>query len=76
MHLLTAVLGSHLLRLVLWVVLCEAEESMNLMGPDCSSWGVPARGTTRRTYVNVNGAMHLDFVGQGNLCISRTFGPV
>ena len=50
----------------------HTEEAVNLMGPDCSSWGMPNRGTSRRNYMNVWGAMHLDHVTAGNMTISRT----
>ena len=45
---------------------------MNLMGPNCNSWGLPARGTSKRSYINAFGAMHFDFVHEGNTTISRT----
>ena len=62
-------------RLTLWVVLCEYEGSLNVMGPNCNSWTLPARGTTIRNYVNIHGAMHLRFVEEGNRCISRCLSP-
>ena len=43
------------LRLIMWVILCEYPEAVNLMGPCCSSWGLPARGTSCRNYVNPHG---------------------
>ena len=42
------------------------------MGPNCNSWGLPARGTSKRSYINAFGAMHFDFVHEGNTTISRT----
>ena len=63
-------------RLVLWTVLCEFEESMNVMGPNCNSWGLPARSTSQRNYMNPNGATHLPFVDDGNCCVSRILGPI
>ena len=59
------------LRLCIYVILNMAPEGLALMGPDCASWGIPARGTAMRNYMNVFGAVHLDFVSRGNLTISR-----
>ena len=59
-------------RLVLHTVLCEVEEALNLMGPNCNSWGLPARGTSSRTDINIFGAMQWDFVREGTMMISRT----
>ena len=59
-------------RRVLYAILNLVEEAVVLMGPDCRSWGLPARGTSMRNYMNVLGAMHLPFVADGNLTISRT----
>lgn len=63
-----------ILRLVVWIILCEAPEAMNLMGPECASWGVPARGTSKRNFCNAFGAMHLPFVGEANECIAKKLG--
>ena len=62
------------LRLVLWTILCEFEEAVNVMGPDCSSWGLPARGTSARNYMNIWGNMNYLFVDRGNMTISRNHG--
>ena len=59
------------LRLVLWIALCEAPEAVNLMGPDCSSWGVPARGTPKRSYLNPDGLTQVPFVQDGNRTAAR-----
>ena len=61
-------------RLVIWAILCEVEESLNLMGPCCASWGVPARGTSCRTFVNSYGLMHIPFVSDGNMTSARNLG--
>lgn len=59
------------LRLVVYIILCEVEEAVNLMGPECGSWGVPARGTSKRTYCNAFGAMHIPFVADANHCVAK-----
>lgn len=41
------------------------------MGPECASWGLPARGSSKRTFCNAFGAMHLSFVGRANECIAK-----
>ena len=41
------------------------------MGPECGSWGVPARGTSKRTYCNAFGAMHIPFVADANHCVAK-----
>ncbi len=41
------------------------------MGPECGSWGLPARGTSKRTFCNAFGAMHLPFVCKANECIAK-----
>ena len=45
---------------------------MNVMAPNCASWGVPARGTTRRTYHNFQGVCDYQFVAEGNLMVARS----
>lgn len=62
------------LRLVLWTVLCEFPEALNMIGPECGSWGLPNRGTSLRNYVNVWGAMHLNHVSAANMCMARIPG--
>lgn len=62
---------SSVLRLVLHTILCECEEAVNLFGPCCSSWGMPARSTSQRNYVNAYGAMHLGFVMEANVTMAR-----
>ncbi|CAL1156057.1 unnamed protein product [Cladocopium goreaui] len=41
------------------------------MGPECASWGIPARGTSKRTYINPFGAMELGFVADANECVAK-----
>jgi len=57
--------------LVIYIVLNEVEEAVNLLGPECGSWGLPARGTSLRTYVNIFGAMAVPFVAEANECIGK-----
>ena len=58
-------------RLTIYIILCECEEALNLMGPECGSWGIPARGTSKRTYINPFGAMELGFVADANECVAK-----
>ena len=58
----------------MWVILCEVYDALNLIGPDCSSWTIPARGTSLRSFINPYGRMGIDFVGRNNCGISRTLG--
>ena len=51
-------------------VLCLCSDSLCLLGPCCGSWGIPARFTTMRSYINVMGATHLPFVAEANQTIS------
>ena len=62
------------LRLAIWTVLNLAPEGVALMGPCCASWGLPARATSMRNFINVFGNMALPFVASGNMMISRTLG--
>ena len=64
----------HLLRLVLHTALCLFPDSVCLMGPCCASWGLPARFTSMRSYINPFGAMHLPFVADANQTISLNLG--
>ena len=58
-------------RLTIYIILCECEEALNLMGPECGSWGIPARGTSKRTYINPLGAMELGFVAEIHQLVLR-----
>ena len=50
-------------------VLCLRPDSVSLLGPDCGSWGIPARYTTMRSFINAWGAMWLPFVSGANQTI-------
>lgn len=58
------------LRLLIHTILCLFPDSLCLMGPCCSSWGIPARYTTMRSFINAFGAVHLPFVAEANQTIS------
>ena len=59
-------------RLVIWIVLRERPSAFNLMGPVCSSWGLPNRATSQRDWLNWKGADWLPYVAGANLMISRS----
>ena len=59
-------------RLVLWIILNERESAFNLMGPDCASWGLPNRGTSKRDFINWRGADGLPYVAAANVMIGRS----
>ena len=65
---------TYYLRTVLWVVLNLRPEAVALMGPSCSSWGLPARATSMRNFMNALGARHLKFVHDSSVTISRMPG--
>ncbi|CAE7653684.1 unnamed protein product [Symbiodinium necroappetens] len=54
-----------------WVVLNECPDACNLVGPDCSSWGLPARATSMRSKINPFGRMGLTWVSSNNCLVSR-----
>ena len=60
------------LTLSIWVLLQECPDALNMAGPDCAPWGLPARGTTGRSILNVLGRQDLSFVTDGNRMISRS----
>ena len=66
----------HPVRLTLWVLLSERPDAVNMAGPDCAPWGLPARATTERTLLNVLGRQDLDFVSNGNKMISRFLNSI
>ena len=44
---------------------------MNLVGPDCSSWGIPARSVSCRSWINPYGNLQNAWVTSNNELISR-----
>lgn len=58
-------------RLALYTVLNQDEHALTLMAPDCGSWGLPARSTSQRSYVNPMGCESYGFVDRGNIMVSR-----
>ena len=46
-------------------------DGLVLCGPDCSSWGVPARSSSGRSYVNPYGRMSIQWVSGNNAIIAR-----
>lgn len=58
------------LRVAIHTVLCLFEYALCLMGPDCAPWGMPARYTSQKNFMNALGAMHLPFVDSGNQMVS------
>lgn len=59
------------LRLVLWIVMGMPPGSIVTLGCDCSSWTVPARGTSMRNFINPNGNLFLQWVRKSNCMVSR-----
>lgn len=45
--------------------------SIASMGPDCSSWGLPARGTSLRSLINIHGNVLNGWVQRSSTMISR-----
>ncbi len=58
----------------MWVLLQESPDALNMAGPDCASWGLPARSTSGRTVLNILGRQDLPFVTGGNCMIARLLG--
>ncbi|CAE7251682.1 unnamed protein product [Symbiodinium sp. CCMP2456] len=54
-----------------WVVLNECPDAFNLIGPDCSSWGLPARSTSMRSSINPFGRMGIAWVSSNYCLVSR-----
>ncbi|CAK9110923.1 unnamed protein product [Durusdinium trenchii] len=58
-------------RLAMWILIHTDSCGLFLAGPDCSSWGIPARGTSWRTRVNIHGNIFLAWVRGSSCMISR-----
>lgn len=63
-------------RLCIHTVLQESENALTMMAPICSSWGMPARSTSMRTFFNWQGQEHYGFVRTANIMISRPPGSI
>ena len=61
-------------RLALATILSQDNRALTLFAPDCGSWGVPARGTSCRSFINPEGFEGYGFVQRGNCTVSRSFG--
>lgn len=59
------------LRLCLGTVLHEVENAVNVLAPICSSWGMPARYTSMRSFFNPQGQEQYAFVRSANVMVSR-----
>ena len=58
-------------RLVLWICMHMHPNSIGMMGPDCSSWGLPARGSSWRSPINIFGNVFSDWVRRSTSMVSR-----
>ncbi|CAE7435198.1 unnamed protein product, partial [Symbiodinium necroappetens] len=54
-----------------WVVMNEVPDGFNLIGPDCSSWGMPARASSMRSTINPYGRMGNSWVSSNYCLVSR-----
>ena len=54
------------------MVLNMVPDGILVCGPDCSSWGLVARASSGRNFVNPNGYMQSDWVSRNNVLVSRT----
>ena len=59
------------LRLALHCVMQLPVNGLGLLAPDCSSWGVPARGTSKRSPINVFGNIFLQWVQDSGCMVAR-----
>ena len=60
-----------LLRLTLYAIMNLCPMGFTLFAPDCSSWGIPARGTSMRSFINAEG--HTAYEFQCRSCWWRSF---
>ncbi|CAE7495841.1 unnamed protein product [Symbiodinium pilosum] len=57
--------------IALWTVLNECVDAMNMIGPACGSWGIPARATSMRSTINPYGRVGIECVDANNCLVSR-----
>ena len=55
----------------MYAVLNQCVDAINVIGPDCSSWGLPARHTSMRSEINPLGRNGLAWVDTNNCLVSR-----
>ena len=64
-------------RLAVLVCLHLIPNGLLLAAPQCGSWVVASRGTSRRSLINPRGYEGFDFVAQGNQLVARFLaGPI
>ena len=66
--------GAVLLRLATLLVLRLAPGGLLLCAPECGSWTVVSRGTSKRTPINVLGDCAFEFVRRANMTLGRLLG--
>eukprot|EP00438_Fugacium_kawagutii_P035911 Skav206068 [mRNA] locus=scaffold288:586129:593113:- [translate_table: standard] len=59
--------------LVLATLLRMPVDALLHMAPDCSSWGIPSRGTSQRNFINVAGNVFNSWVRGANMQVSRAY---
>ena len=58
----------------MYAVMNQIVDALNVIGPDCSSWGLPARSTSMRNSINPMGRCGLSWVDANNCLVSRSLG--
>ena len=69
-------LSIHLPRLTLMIAMNMVTNGICIMGPDCSSWGLPARGSSRRSNINIFGYVLSPWVQKSTQMITRFLGRI
>ncbi|CAK9017795.1 unnamed protein product [Durusdinium trenchii] len=64
-------LGVNGFLLTLCTILNQEIHGLSLWAPDCGSWGIPARSTSGRSYMNPLGHHAYKFVSRANTMVSR-----
>jgi hypothetical protein len=60
-----------MLRLTLAIAVNMMVNGVAMMGPDCSSWGLPARGSSWRSTINIHGFILSRWVQRSSMMITR-----
>ena len=63
-------------RLALWIVFNMHPNAIACMGPDCSSWGLPARGSSLRSFANIFGNVFSSWVQRCSTMITRLLAGI